>query len=147
MKLIEFLRYECIFCTKGDKSLFTTKELKDKMEDIITNYFNLEKNDDDVKLISVYLEKKHIEIIFEAKSQTDLSVYGEKKTKKDLMKLTKFISNLKSVSSRRFLQHLSPIKSGTSGIWTKNYLLATQEHQLEQKIKSFLQAQEYKSIL
>ena len=149
MILIENLRYICIFCTKGNKSLFHNQDLKEKMQDIIKNYFDqMEKKEYDVKLISI--NTKHVKIIFESKSLIDLTKYGEKSKKektKDSTKLTKFISNLKSVSSRRFLPHLHSVRSDISGIWTKNYLLATQEEQLDQKIESFLQVQEYKSIL
>jgi len=144
MFLIESLRYVCIFCTKGYKPLFKNEELKEKMREIIKNYFDqMEKKDYEVKLISVSINTKHIEITFEAKSQINLANYDEKSP----MYLTKFISNLKSVSSRKFLQYLKSIKSDISGIWTKNYLLATQEYQLDQEIESFRQAQEYKSIL
>ena len=78
------------------------------------------------------INTKHVEITFEAPSSIDL---------------TRFISNLKSVTSRRLLQYLKTIKIDISGIWTKNYLLATQEYQLDQEIKTFLRTQEYKSIL
>ena len=135
MIITESLRYICILCTKEYKSLFKTKETKKKMREIINNYFDQEKlkeKDKNVKLISVSINIKHVEITFEAPSSIDL---------------TRFISNLKSVTSRRFLQYLKTIKIDISGIWTKNYLLATQEYQLEQEIKTFLRTQEYKSIL
>jgi len=133
MIITESLRYICIFCAKEYKSLFKTEELKKQMRGFIINYFDqIDEKGEKVKLISASINTKHVEIAFEAPSSTDL---------------TRFISNLKSVSSRRFLQYLKSIKSNISGIWTKNYLLATQEYQQDQKIESFLQAQEYKSIL
>ncbi len=132
MIYIESLRYICILCTKEYKSLFKTEESKKKMREIILLYFEIKEKSEDVKFISVSINDKHVEITFEAPSSIEL---------------TKFVSNFKSVSSRRFLKYLKSIKFKVSGIWTKNYLLATQEYQLNQKKESFLQAQEYKSIL
>jgi len=124
MKLTESLSYVCIFNTKEHSSLFKDEELKKKMYDIIND--QMKKND--VKIISVFVYLKHVEITFETSSSKDL---------------TRFVSNLKSVSSRKFLKH---IKSGREGIWMKNYLIATQEDQLDQKIELFLKPQEFKSI-
>ena len=133
MIIIESLRYICILCTKEYRSLFKTEESKSKMREIILNYFDqVKKKQEDANLISVSIKEKHVEITFETPSSIDL---------------TRLISNFKSVSSRRFLKYLKSIKSDISGIWTKNYLLATQESQLDQKMESFLQAQKYKSIL
>lgn len=132
MIYIESLRYICILCTKEYKSLFKTEESKKKMREIILQYFEIKEKSEDIKFISVSINDKHVEITFEAPSSIEL---------------TKFVSNFKSVSSRRFLKYLKSIKFKVSGIWTKNYLLATQEYQLNQKKESFLQAQEYKSIL
>ena len=127
MKLTESLSYVCIFNTKEYKSLFKDEELKKKMYDII-NEFPDQMKKNDVKIISVFVYLKHVEITFETSSSKDL---------------TRFVSNLKSVSSRKFLKH---IKSDREGIWTKNYLIATQEDQLDQKIELFLKPQEFKSI-
>lgn len=133
MIYIESLRYICILCTKEYKSLFQTEESKKRMHEIINNYFDqLKEKEENVNLISVSINMKHVEITFETPSSIDL---------------TRFISNFKSVSSRRFLKYIKTFKSHISGIWTKNYLLATQEDQLEQKIETFLRTQEYKSIL
>jgi len=126
------LRYICIFCTKEYRSLFKNEDLKKEMCEIINNYFEQIKEKEEVKSVSVLINLKNVKITFEATSSLDL---------------TRFISNLKSVSSRRFLKHLKSIKSEISGIWTKNYLLATQEYRLDQEIGSFLQAQEYKSTI
>ena len=119
----EYLRYKCIFCTKEYRSIFNSKELKEKMREIIVSYFNHNK---DVELISLYVNLKHIEITFKIISTS-------------IMDLPRFISNLKSVSSRKVLQHLQSINSNITGIWTKNYLLATQEYLLDQKIDTFLE--------
>ena len=132
MIFTESLKYYCIFCAKEYKSLFKNEELKKEMHGIINNYFEQIKEKEKVKILLVSIYLKHVEITFEATSSLDL---------------TKFISNLKSVSSRRFLKYLKSIKSEISGIWTKNYLLATQEYRLDQEIGSFLQSQEYKTIL
>ncbi|MHA1475281.1 MAG: transposase [Promethearchaeota archaeon] len=133
MIYIESLRYICILCTKENRSLFKTEDSKKKMREIILNYFDqIKEKEEEVKFISASINEKHVEITFETPSSIDL---------------TRFISNFKSVSSRRILIYLKSIRSNISGIWTKNYLLASQEYQLEQKIKSFLQAQEYKSML
>ena len=118
----EYLRYNCIFCTKEYRSIFKTIELKEKTREIIDSYFN---HNEDVELISLYVNLKHIEISF--------------KTISSSMDLPRFISNLKSVSSRKLLQYLQSINSNISGIWTKNYLLATQEYLLDQKIHTFLE--------
>jgi len=133
MNYIEALRYICILCTKEYKSLFKTEDSKKKIREIILNYFDqIKEKEEQVNFISASINEKHIEITFETQSSMDLP---------------RFISNFKSVSSRKFLQYLRSIKTSVSGIWTKNYLLASQEYQLEQKIESFLQAQEYKSRL
>ena len=132
MIYIESLRYICILCTKEYKSLFKTEESKKKMREIILQYFEIKEKSEDIKFISVSINDKHVEITFEAPSSIEL---------------TKFVSTFKSVSSRRFLKYLKSIKFKVSGIWTKNYLLATQEYQLNQKKESFLQALEYKSLL
>ncbi|MHA1717922.1 MAG: transposase [Promethearchaeota archaeon] len=123
-KYKEFLRYTCIFCTKGYISLFTSQDLKEKTREIIDLYF---KQNADVELISVDINLRHLGITF--------------KTRSSEMDLPKFISNLKSVSSRKILQYLKSINNKISGIWSKNYLLATEEHLLEQKINAFLETQ------
>ncbi len=120
----EYLGYKCIFCTKEYKSIFRTKELKEKMREIINSYFTQNK---DVELKDLYVNLKHIEITFKIMSSKDTSI-----------DLPRFISNLKSVSSRKVLQYLN---SNISGIWAKNYLLATQEYLLDQKIAIFLETQ------
>lgn len=133
MIYIESLRYICILCTKENRSLFKTEDSKKKMREIILNYFDqMKEKEEEVSFISASINEKHVEITFETPSSIDL---------------TRFISNFKSVSSRRFLIYLKSIKSNISGIWTKNYLLASQEDKLDQKIESFLQVQEFKSML
>ncbi len=133
MIYIESLRYICILCTKENRSLFKTEDSKKKMREIILNYFDqIKEKEEEVKFISASINEKHVEITFETPSSIEL---------------TRFISNFKSVSSRRFLIYLKSIRSNVSGVWTKNYLLASQEDKLEQKIESFLQVQEYKSML
>ncbi|MHA1658680.1 MAG: transposase [Promethearchaeota archaeon] len=133
MIYIESLRYICILCTKENRSLFKTEDSKKKMREIILNYFDqMKEKEEEVSFISASINEKHVEITFETPSSIDL---------------TRFISNFKSVSSRRFLIYLKSIKSNISGIWTKNYLLASQEDKLDQKTESFLQVQEYKSML
>ena len=95
MNYIESLRYICILCTKEYKPLFKTDESKKKLREIILNYFDqIKEREEDVKLISVSINVKHVEIIFETSSSIDL---------------TRFISNFKSVSSRKFLQYLKSI--------------------------------------
>ena len=133
MIYIESLRYICILCTKENRSLFKTEDSKKKMREIILNYFDqMKEKEEEVNFISASINEKHVEITFETPSSIDL---------------TRFISNFKSVSSRRFLIYLKSIRSNISGVWTKNYLLASQEDKLDQKIESFLQVQEYKSML
>ena len=122
----EYLRYKCIFCTKEYRSIFNSKELKEKMREIIVSYFNQNK---DVELISLYVNLKHIEITFKIISSS----------KDSSLDLPRFISNLKSVSSRKVLQYVQSINSNIVGIWAKNYLLATQEYLLDQKINIFLE--------
>lgn len=122
----EYLRYKCIFCTKEYRSIFKTKELKEKMREIFDSYFNQNK---DVELLRLYVNLKHIEITFKIISSSIDSCID----------LPRFISNLKSVSSRKVLQYLQSINSNISGIWAKNYLLATQEYLLDQKIDTYLE--------
>ncbi|MHA1726127.1 MAG: transposase [Promethearchaeota archaeon] len=124
MNYKEYLRYKCIFCTKEYKSIFKTEDLKEKMREIIHSYFEL---NEDVERIAILINLNHVEITFKIKEST--------------LDLTRLISNFKSVTSRKFLQHLQSINSDISGIWTKNYLLATQENLLDQKKEIFLETQ------
>ena len=99
--LIVDLRFTCYIPT-NDCISFESKKERIIVEGIIRNYFS-KIDKESIQLEQVWVKKKHVEISFKASASVNLP---------------KFISNLKSVTSRA-------IKKSSSGIWKKNYLIVS----------------------
>ncbi len=122
---VSLLRYLLILTTKNITDLFKEEETHSAIREIIFEYFTQTKGNK-VELISIFIHDYYIEINFQALPTINLS---------------SFISNLKSISSRKYLKNHPDLKTNLGGCWNKSYFIATREQMVSHHIKKYLKEQ------
>jgi putative transposase len=119
------LKYHLVLVTKYRKKCLT-KDMLNRLEEIIRNICNKW----DVEVLEFSGEKDHIHLLISAHPS---------------MELSKFINNLKTVSSRlirkEFKEHLSKFY-WKPYFWTRAYFIATTGGAPLEIIKQYIQSQE-----
>lgn len=122
---VSLLRYLLILTTKDLHEIFITENLRRDMREIIHGYFS-DSQPDTTELISTYIHSNYIEVNFQTLPTVDLS---------------KLISNLKSITARKFLKNNPAIKQEMKGCWNQSYFIATREQMVDEHIKIYLDQQ------